>query len=299
MWFPVSKESMIRLAVALSLIIAFTGCRSREIAPSQAQPGAKQASGPAPGALFPSKPLHQPPSLEGTGQAAVASVDKFIAWAAASTPSEREDGRRSIHAAHDNAEVAKALVEEAKAVRVRDPSRALVVLGILGEQRHALGEAFFRELLGEPFPKAGQQTAEGEVMEQTTVGILQAKAVDGLAYMRNPAADEEVLRVAAAHPSRIVRAEAIAAYLWNHPDSPQARAVLSKRLRRDELVFMDRVTRQEGETARSFNTKLASFLRAHPEVTPPVPKRLEKPNPPKADGSPPSWSGSEKKKEAP
>ena len=102
--------------------------------------------------------------------------------------------------------------------------------------------------------------------------MLQAKAIDGLAYLRNPEADNEVLRAAGKHPSRIVRAEAIDAYLWNHQDSAEAKATLARYVRPDEKVFLDRVRRGDGEGAEQFNPKLAQFLKAHPELAPPKPE---------------------------
>jgi hypothetical protein len=84
-----------------------------------------------------------------------------------------------------------------------------------------------------------------------------------------------VTEIIANHPSKIVRAEAINAYLWNHEDSDDARKFLSQYVRKDELILLDRVRRKTGENAESFNRKLDEFLKRHPEVVPPPPEKLE------------------------
>ena len=218
--------------------------------------------------------MHKPPSLSGQGDAARRSVLEFIEWATASTVNEREDARRVIEQARDNQDVAKALCDEASRAQKDDHSRALVVLSILGEQRSQLGEECLIRFAHLPFPQDGKRTTEGEIVEQTAIATLQAKAIDGLAYMRTKSGDQEVLRQVQEHPSIIVRAEAINAYLWNHRDTPdEARATLSRYVRKGEEIYLDRLRRDEGEGAQSFNRKLEAYLKAHPNLMPPTPQR--------------------------
>jgi hypothetical protein len=212
------------------------------------------------------------PSLAVTGAKAAEAARAFIDWAGASTVQQREEARRFLAEARQNAAVAAAFCDEALRAAEADHSRALVALSVLGELRNPAGEECLRKLLHQPLPEKGT-LAHGEIVEQTALGMLQAKAVDGLAYLRTAKADEEVLWAAGRHPSRIVRAEAIEAYLWNHDDSAEARSVLLKYVRAEETVFLDRLRRVPEENAESFNRRLAAFLKAHPEAVAPDPER--------------------------
>jgi|RhiMetdeSRZDD1v2_1073273.scaffolds.fasta_scaffold175713_3 hypothetical protein len=226
----------------------------------------------------------KPPSLAVTGTEAAQAARAFIDWAGASTVRQREEVRRLISEARENRDVAAAFCDEAFRAVEADHSRAILVLSLLGEMRSPVGEDCLRKVLHQPFPENGT-LAHGEIVEQTAVGMLQAKAVDGLAYLRSAKADEEVLWAVAKHPSRIVRAEAIAAYLWNHNDSADARAVLQKYVRRDEAIFLDRLRREPEESAEVFNRKLGVFVKAHPELAPPPPKRADRKKRPQPPGT--------------
>jgi hypothetical protein len=243
-------------------------------------PAHRGPEGPPPSKLQAQRKLHNPPPLSGTGAAAKESVSRFINWASGSVPEETQDVLRTIASARENKEVAEALCAEANASRLRDHSRTLVTLSILGEMRNPLGEECLTRFLHLPFPEKGT-VIDGEIVEQTSLGTLQGKAVDGLAYMHSAAADEQVLWAVAKHPSRIVRSEAIDAYLWNHQDSRAARETLTQYVRPDEKIFLDRIRRSQGENAQSFNAKLEAYLKAHPEVAPPKPERSEKAPPKK------------------
>jgi hypothetical protein len=145
-------------------------------------------------------------------------------------------------------------------------------LALLGEMRHPVGHECLARFVHLPFPEKGT-VVDGEIIEQTNLAMLQAKAVDGLAYLHDPKADEEVLWAASKHPSRVVRAEAIDAYLFNHGDSAQAREQLARVVRPDERLFLDRVRRVQGENAESFNRKLDGYLKSHPDRLPPNPEK--------------------------
>lgn len=220
------------------------------------------------------------PSLAVSAEEARDAVQRFIAWAGASTVRQREEARVVITEARDNKAVASALCDEVSRAQETNHSRAILVLSILGEMRSPVGEECLRKLLHQPFPEKGT-VAHGEIVEQTALGTLQAKAVDGLAYLHTSGGDEEVLWAAGKHPSRIVRAEAVEAYLWNHKDSEQARTVLMRHVRPNERVFLDRIRRDPAENAEVFNRKLEAFLKAHPELVPPPPQHL-----PQRKGSP-------------
>ena len=116
----------------------------------------------------------------------------------------RFDGRL-IAGAQNNDDVVQALYDELISAQKNDHSRALLVLAILGEMRNPRGEGLLRTFVRLPLPEKGTEVA-GEIVEQTALAMLQAKAIDGLAYQHTPSGDNEVLRTIAEHSSRIVRA---------------------------------------------------------------------------------------------
>jgi hypothetical protein len=256
-------------------------------------PVAKEAAGPPPSQIYQARPKHKPPPLYAPGKDARLAVRDFLEWAGMSGADEREDARKVIAAARENEGVADALCEEVFRAQKEDHSRALLVLSVLGEMRSAVGAQCLNRFMNLPFPRTGT-IVDGEIIEQTALATLQAKAIDGLAYLGTKAGDEAVLQAVAGHPSPIVRAEAVDAYLWNHRDSAEARRVLRQYVRKGEEIFLDRVRREDGERAETFNRKLKAFLKAHPEAVPPAPERDKNPQKEKRDEEPrsvkpPNW----------
>jgi hypothetical protein len=230
-----------------------------------------------------------PPDLSASGEAAKKNARAFVDWAAASTKDQADLVRKTVGAARENPEVIAAFCNEAFASQTADHSRALVALSLLGEAKSKHGEECLSRFLKQPLPEKGT-VVEGEILEQKALAVLQAKAVDGLAYLRTESGDRLVLEAASQHPSRIVRAEAIEAYLWNHEYSAAARETLKARVREDERIFLDRVVRRDGESRESFNPKLSTYLKAHPEVRPPAPEKSKaKPKPKPSVGNPPAF----------
>jgi hypothetical protein len=212
------------------------------------------------------------PPLTASGKNPRTTVLEFVDFAGTSGGDRHEEIRKVLASASQNREVASVLCEEAFKAQKQDHSRALLVLSLLGEMRNPTGAQCLARFLALPFPKTGTKV-DGEIIEQTALGELQAKAVDGLAYFNTKATDELVLRAVREHPSIIVRAEAIEAYLWNHrAQHAEARRTLSRYVRKGEEIYLDRVRRDTGEKAESFNRKLEEFLKAHPEVIPPKPE---------------------------
>jgi hypothetical protein len=229
------------------------------------------------------------PALNVSEQEAAKAAVAFLDWAGASTAGQREEIRRMLEQASQYKAVAAAFCDEANRTAESDFTRSLLALSVLGEMRSPVGTNCFQKFLHRPLPEKGI-VANGENVEQTKLAMLQAKAVDGLAYLRTAATDREVLWAVGKHPSRIVRAEAIEAYLWNHKDSKEARTTLLKYVQPKERVFVDRVRRDPAEEATGFNRKLTAFLKAHPEAVAPAPKRIEQKGeaakPPKEDEPP-------------
>jgi hypothetical protein len=259
-------RSVVMLSVGALAVALLPGCQSAQF-PKDA-PGAKTVGGPSPSEILKQYKQHSPPPLI-SGE----DVPRFLDWAGASHVDEREDARKVIAAA-GNKDVVQALIKEVERVKTLDHPRALLALALLGETRSPAAQSFFVEFARRPLPTDGT-IIEGEIIEQTRAAQLQAKAVDGLAYANNENSNKVVTEIIANHPSKIVRAEAINAYLWNHGDSDEARKLLSQYVRKDELILIDRVRRTTGETAESFNRKLDDFLKQHPDVVPPPPEKLD------------------------
>ena len=269
-------QQLLLVFVAFALLMFLTACPGKGPSPGPGPaaegPTAKEPAGPAPSSILAGRTLHNPPALTARGDEARRAVAAFIDWAGASLPEEQEDGRKALTAASENADIVKAFADEITSAQKTDHGRALLALALLGEMRSKAAEEFLVRFVNQPFPEGGTRTEEGEILEQTALATLQAKAIDGLAYLRSPRADEEVLAQMQKHPSIIVRSEAISAYLWNQENKEAARRNLLQRVRKGEERYIDQVTRVAGERAGSFNPKLEAFLKAHPEVAPPAPE---------------------------
>jgi hypothetical protein len=276
-----SYQWLLLAAVALTLLIVVAACKKTTTPPNQREaqptPQAKEPGGPSPSTILAGRQRHNPPALTGAGDDARRAVAAFIDWAGASIAEEHEDARSALEGARDNQEVVKAFTEEINKAQRTDHSRALLALALLGEMRSPHAEEFLQQFMNQPWPQEGTKTQEGEIIEQTALATLQAKAIDGLAYLHSEKADAEVLRQVQQHPSIIVRAEAISAYLWNQQDKEAARRTLLRYVRKGEERYLDQITRESGERAESFNRKLDAYLKAHPEVVPPAPEQNKEP----------------------
>lgn len=266
-----ARVAIVTLAVALAV---WQPARATEQPPEQ---GGTEQSTDAPGTppdVFVKQRSQSAPALTGAGEVAQKNALAFIEWATASTMEQSQGVQTALAAARENQDIAKTFCTEALQAQQNDHSRALVVLGLLGEMRSAFGEECLIKFMAQPLPERGT-VVDGEIIEQTALATLQAKAIDGLAFLGTESANRTVLEAIAKHPSRIVRAEAIAAYLWNHKDAARARAILKRYVRDDEEIFLDRLVREAGEPAESFNAKLAAFLKAHPKLQPPAPEERQ------------------------
>ena len=237
-------------------------------------PFSGQPQGMNPGEILKQREVRKAPDLSVTGPEAKAQAIALVDWAAEASVDQDDLVRRTVAQARENEAIVMALCEHAMGARETDYSRALVTLALIGEMRSKNGVGCLEKIVSLDLPDKGT-VVEGEILERTALEILQAKAIDGLAYFGDKQTDEMVLKAVADHPSLIVRAEAIAAFLWNHKDDRDARRQLQKYVRKGEEIYIDRVVRVEGEKAETFNPKLEAYLKAHPEVMPPAPEQLK------------------------
>jgi hypothetical protein len=200
-------------------------------------------------------------------------VPTFVDAAGAAPVSRREEVRAIVQSAQGNAEIANRLIAEFEAAQKRDFSRALVILSLIGEQRHPSGTAFLSTFIWRPLPRGGRPRGElGLSREAEALERLQVKAANALPYARTREALQATLEVVRKHPLKPVRVEAASSYLWNMGNSEEARRTLSTYLREDERLLLDRPVRQDGMSGRQFNRLLAIYLERHPELRPPAPQ---------------------------
>lgn len=210
------------------------------------------------------------PDAPSLGSGDESSTLAFLDWASSSIPSEREQVRAIITEAAGNQSIAEHLIDEIERALDTDHTRALVALALLGEMRSPYSEGYLREFVWRPLPESGPM-AEGVIIARQSLAMLQAKAAAGLAYYGT--LQNEMLNIIGYHPSRVVRSEAISAYLYSEGDSESARRLVLEAVRPNEAVFVDRIRRISGMSHQAFNTELAAYLELHPEVVPPDPEK--------------------------
>ena len=133
----------------------------------------------------------------------------------------------------------------------------LVVLGILGEMKRTDAMAQLREVVWAPLPPAD---SKGDLLTERDIEeMIQAKAVQGLAYLATPQADAAVREVIERHEALHVRVSAIDAYMWNHGDSPKTAAELYRLLPADLHPYVERPRFHSGMDRQEFTRKLRAW----------------------------------------
>jgi hypothetical protein len=208
-----------------------------------------------------------PPPLTATPDA----VRAFVRWVSASQVSQVTTAQTVLRQHLGDEPLGVLLVDEAAAAqRTNDLSLALVALAVLGEIRSRAGEAYFMALLDRPAPASGT-VLDHDVTprEAHALEMLQAKAADGLAYLRTQRANQELVRHIAEHGSTLVRTEAIRALLENN--GPGFRSFVEPSVRAEDRVALDWIEPFTAWDSRPFDVRLAEFLGKHPEAVLPQP----------------------------
>ena len=130
------------------------------------------------------------------------------------------------------------------------------------------------EVVWAPLP-AADGLAEG-LGSRDFEEMVQAKAVQGLAYLRTPEADRAVLDVIADHEALHVRISAIDAYMWNHDDSRAAARQLYELLPKELHPYVERPRFHQGMSTEEFNKRLDEWRqRCQPASPNPLPAEPE------------------------
>ena len=133
----------------------------------------------------------------------------------------------------------------------------LVVLSMLGEMKRSDAMAQLREVVWEPLPPADSQAEL--LTERDFEEMVQAKAVQGLAFLATPQADAAVREVIEKHEALHVRVSAIDAYMWNHGDSPETAAELYRLLPAELHLYVERPRFHRGMDRKEFTRKLRAW----------------------------------------
>jgi hypothetical protein len=264
--FHLSHSRLFIIACALIL----SACHSLSRGPGGSSiPSAQQTPGPLPHELDKARQAEKMLAFSSK-----ADARPFVSWASQAPVTRRSEIRKRLSEETRNDDIAEALIEDFKLSELSDHSRALVILSLLGELKNERGTKFLTTYVWEALPQNGTPMKESGVsIERYNKEILQSKAVAGLAYLRDPAVNQNILEVVAKHSSNAVRAEAVAAYLWNNKASENVKNSLRQYVRPEEKILIDRPIRTSDMSAAEFNRELSDYLEKHPELAPPAPKK--------------------------
>ena len=115
----------------------------------------------------------------------------------------------------------------------------LLTIGMVGELKRAESMPFLREVISAPLPARDPKAAE-LLSQRELEEMIQAKAVQGLAYLATKEADAAVKDVMLKHESAHVQQTAIDAYMFNHKDSPEVAKELYAILPQDLHPYVER-----------------------------------------------------------
>lgn len=219
--------------------------------------------------LFPLPPLDLPepeptttagpvPALEAT----MASVEAFVDWVARATPSDMEGARAAVAAKEGNAAIAQLLISLHRGLRGTQPSRAQMVLSVLGELKTQIGASYLLSLVWEPWPTGGSEVRGYGVPERVMAAHRATKALHGIAYMNTEELNLALLHVVSNHPESQVRAEAVRATIYGQGEG--IRDTVRAAVRSGEGYFVDRFeARRESPDEPGFDEKLEAYLELH------------------------------------
>jgi hypothetical protein len=213
-------------------------------------------------------------------------VEGFLSWAAR-VPHSRV-GLIREHLAHvrvaDSPALSTTLYRELLQEPVPDFGRHLVLLATIGELRQPDAAEPLERFVWrvEEEPMAGESAGS-----QQPTGILQARAVEMLAYLGTDEADQMVLRAMSEHPYRAVRSAAVDAYLFNHNDNEAALALVRRTVRKGELNLVGVARWSNSMDVAQFEAQVTDYYRRNHDQHPPLPERapVKSPQRPSSPGS--------------
>jgi probable HAF family extracellular repeat protein len=157
-------------------------------------------------------------------------------------------------------------------------NHTLVEIAMLGEMKAAAGTQVLKNIVHMPLPTTGTCVSDhgntapcADLKERQYLRGIQAKAIDGLAFLRNAEGDAEVLAAVANGANPTMQARAVMAYLWNHGATEANRAMLAGLLPPERRFLADRFIKDANTTPAALSQALTDFYNRHPELVPPQP----------------------------
>jgi hypothetical protein len=207
------------------------------------------------------------------------TVEAFIAWVAEVPVAQAQLIRDQVAQSAADVQVVDALTKALFQLPAKDFGRHLLILSVLGETRNPRlvgpltrfiwlpGEAITPPL---PAQLGDLKGKERDATLLDTGPILQARAVEMLAYLQIPEAIDQTLNVAAEHPSKVVRVAAIDAYLFNHENDGEAFDRVRRAVREEEQIFVGLPHRSRSMDPAMFDAEVRAFYEQYPEQRPPA-----------------------------
>lgn len=198
-----------------------------------------------------------------------ATVETFIDQAFSAPKKLDESIRQEVHKAGGDTLIVQRMIEQFYQSRQTDYNRSLVILSLLGEMGTPLAIEFYQNILDE-VPESPDKLPGEYLSQRDLLEMLQAKAIQSLAYVKSSIADSIVLHLVVWHPAVAVRSAGIDAYLFNHDDSKSAKEKLRSVLDESAWIYIDRVRRKKSIVNKSLDEDLENFYNKYPDQVAPV-----------------------------
>jgi hypothetical protein len=203
------------------------------------------------------------------------TVDGFLRWAAFVPVADVDIIRKRIADAREEVDLFETLDKELWSFPVSDVSRHRLLLSTIGELKNPGAVNSLVEFIWHN----GEITTRGNVQlnrqpcsfERDGDEILQARATEMLSHLGSAEAAQATLDIAARHPSNLVRAAAIDAFMFNAGDSPAAATQLHNIVRQEDVwrIGLPRLTADVDPV--EFEKSVLDFYNRYPSERPPVP----------------------------
>jgi hypothetical protein len=185
--------------------------------------------------------------------------DRLSVWLAeigAAVPSQMPTVYRSVAIVRQQPNAVSSLVSLLEALSGDAFVERSTILSVLGELRREDAVGFLRDFAWRELPAKAAGARREHLSPRARAEALQAKAMQGLAYLGTEAALTEARRAAREHESLVVRAAAVDAFMWNRGDTTDAREELRRELPPSMHRFLAR--RRRCSLAHSSNAGIES-----------------------------------------
>ena len=155
-------------------------------------------------------------------------------------------------------QAASALAQSYRKLPPQAFEERLLTIGMVGELKRAESIPFLRELISAPLPAKDSNAAE-RLSQRELEEMIQAKAVQALAYLATKEADAAVKDVMLKHESVHVRQTAVDAYMFNHKDSPEVAKELYAILPQELHPYVERPRFHAGMDPKTLDARVTAW----------------------------------------